>query len=128
MKPTFVLVAEDESDIGWLIARWLEHDGHHVTCAANGAEAAAILQAKEFDLVVTDMLMPEMDGMQLIATVKKLHPAARILAISGGGYALDGLDCLRMATALGVDAAVKKPFRRESFMAGVAAALAPRPA
>jgi CheY-like chemotaxis protein len=123
MKPIFVLVAEDEPENRALIVRWLEHDSYHVTCASNGAEAASILQAKEFELVVTDMLMPEIDGLQLIRLLRKSHPASRILAISGGGHALDGLDCLQMAKALGVDAAVKKPFRRESFMLGVAAAM-----
>jgi two-component system cell cycle response regulator CpdR len=126
MTPLYVLVAEDEPEISNLITRWLEHDGHHVTCAANGAEATSISQAKEFDLVVTDMLMPEIDGMQLIAVIKKSHPKTRILAISGGGHALDGLDCLRMAKAMGADAAVKKPFRRASFMEGVTAAMAPK--
>lgn len=126
MTPLYILLAEDEPEISNLITRWLEHDGHHVTCAANGAEAAAISQAKEFDLVVTDMLMPETDGMQLIAIIKKVHPKTRILAISGGGHALDGLDCLRMAKAMGADGAVKKPFKRDSFMAGVTVAMAPR--
>lgn len=126
MKPLFVLVAEDEPEIRTLITRWLEHDGHHVTGAANGAEAASIAQAKEFDVVVTDMLMPEVDGMQLITILKKAHPETRILAISGGGHSLDGMDCLRMAKALGVDAAVKKPFRRDSFMEGLKAAITPR--
>lgn len=90
--------------------------------AANGVEAAAILQAKIFDVVVTDMLMPESDGIELIAHVKKSSSLTRILAMSGGGRVLDGSDCIRMAQGLGAHGAVMKPFTRDQFMTAFAAA------
>lgn len=127
MTPLSILVADDEADIRELIVRWLERDGHHVTCAANGVEAATLSQAKAFDLIVTDMLMPERDGVQLITEIKKTRPKARLLAMSGGGRVLDSDDCIRMAQALGAHAAVTKPFNRESFVAAVAQAIGPQP-
>jgi CheY-like chemotaxis protein len=128
MKSLSILVADDEPEIRELIMRWLEREGHHVTSAKNGLEAAAISQAKVFDLIVTDVIMPERDGVQLITEIKKSRPGARVLAMSGGGRVLDGTDCLRMAQGLGAHAAVMKPFNREVFLAAVAQALAPKPA
>jgi CheY-like chemotaxis protein len=128
MKPLSILVADDEPEIRELILRWLEREGHYVTCAVNGAEAAAISQAKAFDLIVTDVIMPERDGVQLITEIKKSRPGARVLAISGGGRVLDGMDCLRMAQGLGAHGAIMKPFNREAFLAAVDQALAPKPA
>ena len=128
MTPLSVLLADDEAPIRNLIRGWLERSGHHVTGAANGVEAAAILQAKVFDVVVTDILMPESDGVQLIANVKKSSSLTRILAISGGGRVMDGTDCLRMAQGLGAHAAVMKPFTREQFMEAFALATNRAPA
>ncbi len=128
MTPLSILVADDEVQIRQLVTRWLEREGHHVTCAANGVEAASVSQAKAFDLIVTDMLMPERDGVQLITEIKKTRPNARVLAISGGGRVLEGTDCLRMAQGLGAHAAVMKPFNRESFLAAVKQAILPQSA
>ncbi len=127
MTPLYILLAEDEEQIRLLMTRWLEREGHHVTGAANGAEALAITQAKEFDLVITDVLMPESDGVQLISGLKKNRPNSRVLAISGGGRFMESTDCLRMAKGLGAHAAVMKPFTREQFLAAVAQAMPLKP-
>ena len=127
MIPFYILLADDEAEIRVLLTRWLENEGHNVTCAANGVEAIAIAQVKEIDLVVTDVLMPESDGVQLISQLKKLRPKARVLAISGGGRVLDGADCLRMAQGLGAHAAVMKPFTKAQFLAAVTQAVGPPP-
>jgi CheY-like chemotaxis protein len=119
-----VLVADDEDDIRTLVRGWLELAGHDVTCAATGTEGSALAKGKTFDLVVTDILMPEGDGVGLIGELKKLQPAARVLAISGGGRIIDGTDCLRIAQGLGAHAAVMKPFNREQFLAAMTQALA----
>ena len=128
MTPLYVLVVDDEKEIRMLITRWLEHEGHHVTCAADGVEAASVSDVKEFDLIVTDVLMPERDGVQLIAEIKKTRPNARVLAMSGGGRVLDSADCLRMAQALGAHAAVMKPFKRDQFLAALTQAMGPQAA
>lgn len=125
MTPLSILVADDEEHIRGLMQLWLEEAGHRVTPAANGKEAAALLAHTQFDLAVTDILMPEKDGVDFIAELKKVQPAARILAISGGGRIITSEDCLKIAQGLGAHAAVLKPFDRAHFMAGVALALAP---
>ena len=120
-----VLVVDDEAKIRSLLTQWLEHEGHQVTCAANGIEAAAISEAKEFDLVITDMLMPESDGVELITNIKKTRPKVRVLAMSGGGRVLDPEDCLRLAQGLGARAVLAKPFTRAEFIAAITQAMAP---
>lgn len=127
MTPLYILLAEDEEQIRQLMIRWLEREGHHVTGAANGKEALSITEAKEFDLVITDVLMPESDGVQLISGLKKNRPNSRVLAISGGGRFVESTDCLRMAQGLGAHAAVMKPFTREQILAAVAQAMSVKP-
>lgn len=128
MTPLSVLLADDEEDIRTLVRSWLETAGHRVMVASTGLEAGGLAQKAKFDLVVTDVLMPEGDGVGLIAELKKSQPEARVLAISGGGRIIDSNDCLRIAQGLGAHAAVMKPFNREQFLAAVAQALALKPA
>src|ERR1017187_10374185 len=101
MKPLSILVADDEEYVRLLIQQWLEAAGHEVAGAANGKGAAALLALMQFDLAVTDILMPESDGFDLIAELKKMQPAARILAISGGGRIVAGDDWLKLAQEIG---------------------------
>ncbi len=126
-KTLKVLVADDETEIRNLIRHWLEAAGHEVTCTGSARAATAVLKAGPVDLVVTDILMPDGDGLDLISETKKLQPAARLLAMSGGGRYVETTDCLRMARGFGAHAALNKPFNREQFEGGVATALGPLP-
>ncbi|PAW66823.1 MAG: hypothetical protein B9S34_06985 [Opitutia bacterium Tous-C1TDCM] len=112
-----VLVADDEEGIRNLVSLWLAQAGHRVAAADSGKTASALLKTQRFDIVVTDVVMPDGDGFELIAQVRRLQPASRILAISGGGKYLQGADCLRMAQGLGAHGIVMKPFTREQFLA-----------
>jgi len=128
MKSLSVLVADDEEEIRSLLLHWLVAAGHTVTSVANATEARKVIKQQRFNLVVTDVLMPEGDGIQLIKEMKEAQPLARILAISGGGRYIEGDNCLRIARGLGAHAAVMKPFTRGQPFVGVADALAPEPA
>ena len=128
MKPLSVLVADDEEPIRLLIEQWLKPLGHAVTCVPDGTQAIKLLKRERFDLVVTDILMPESDGLKVIEVLKKAQPTAHILAISGGGRYMDTNDCLRMARGFGADAAIMKPFVRDTFLTCVAQAMKPRKA
>jgi two-component system chemotaxis response regulator CheY len=126
MKTLSVLVADDEEDIRLLLEQWLKPLGHAVACVGNATEAIKHLKRVRFDLIITDVLMPDGDGTKLIEAVKESQPAARILAISGGGRYMDSNDCLRIARGLGADTAILKPFVREKFLAAIGDAMAPR--
>lgn len=114
-----ILVADDEEGIRQLLSHWLQRAGYQVTCVDCGQEAARALRARPFDLIITDIVMPDGDGFELITEFRRAQPATRILAISGGGKYLQGADCLRMAKGLGAHGAVMKPFTREQLLAGV---------
>lgn len=126
MNPLSVLIADDEEEIRALLEVWLKSLGHVVVCAANGTEAAQLFRQTHFDLVVTDILMPDGDGVKLIEELKKIRAATCVLAISGGGRYMESDNCLKIARGLGADAAILKPFTRDKFLAAVALALAPK--
>ncbi len=128
MKPLSILVADDEESIRELIEHWLRAAKHTARCVSNATEALDLLRMRTFDLVITDVLMPDGDGLDLITALRKAQPAARILAISGGGRYMEGNDCLKMARGLGAHAVVMKPFNWEQLEAGIAQAIAPLPA
>src|SRR5438552_143289 len=108
--PLSVLVADDEQAIRTLLVHLLERSGHRVVAAETGAGATLLLKAQRFDLLITDVVMPDGDGVELIDAFRTAQPAARIVAISGGGRYLPGEDYLRIARGLGAHAVVTKPF------------------
>jgi len=126
MTPLAILVAEDEENIRLLLEEWLQPLGHTVASAPNATEAFKLLKKQRFDLVVTDIVMPDGDGLKLIEELRKTPPIPRILAISGGGRFMDGEDYLKMARGFGADAALMKPFAREKFLAAITQAMAPQ--
>jgi CheY-like chemotaxis protein len=115
-----ILIADDEEGIRSLLTHWLAGAGHRVIVAANGREASRLVRSQRIDLVITDVVMPDGDGYELIAELRKTQPGARILAISGGGNYLHGPECLKMAKGLGAHAVVLKPFNWEQIRAGLA--------
>lgn len=126
MSALSVLIADDEENICVLLEQWFKALGHTVKTAHSGAGALKLLGDFRADLVVTDILMPDGDGVTLINGVRKMLPGARILAISGGGRYMDGTDYLKIAKGLGADGAILKPFTRVQFMQAVETALAKR--
>jgi CheY-like chemotaxis protein len=119
MKRMSVIVADDVPGILDLVGRWLEEAGHTVRCVSTGLEASQLLKSHHFDLVITDILMPDGDGLELILELKHAQPAIRILAISGGGRHMQAMDCLKMAKNLGAHAMLMKPFSREQLFAAM---------
>lgn len=118
-----ILVADDEEGIRNLLRHWLQSQGHSVVLVDSAHEAVRLLKAHTFDLVITDIVMPDGDGFELIAAFRKAQPQARIVAISGGGKYLQGPDCLKIARGLGAHAAVMKPFNWEQLHVGIDEAL-----
>lgn len=127
MNPLSILVADDEDSIRSLLQHFLGKCGHQVTVVGNAREACAAMSQRTFDLVVTDVLMPDGDGIDLITELKKVQPGARIVAMSGGGRYLEGSDYLKLAKGLGAHGAIMKPFTWEQLQAEIELAMAPRP-
>lgn len=91
-------------------------------CASTGHAASQLLKKKHFDLVITDIIMSDGDGLELILELKQTQPSVRLLAISGGGRHLQAGDCLKMARTFGAHALLLKPFNRDQLLAAVSAA------
>ncbi len=123
MRSLSILVADDEESMRAVLRQLLTKAGHDVVTVGNAREAGEPLRQRTFDLVITDVLMPEGDGVDLIAEVKKQQPRARIVAISGGGRYLESGDYLKLATGLGAHSALNKPFNGEQLQAAMAKAL-----
>jgi CheY-like chemotaxis protein len=119
-----ILLAEDLPELQALIAMWLEEAGHRVTRASTGREVAEQIAVAEFDLLVTDILMPQGDGWGAIAEVQRLRPQLRILAISGGARETPANAVLRAARAAGAIASLEKPFSRPDFLDAVTRVMA----
>ena len=114
-----ILVIDDEAPVCAAIEALLEGAGHDVNCAVDGMEAIVMHQAACFDLVITDIIMPVMEGIETIRAIRKVSPEIGIIAMSGGG-SLDTKLILRAAAMLGADAIFKKPFSNAELLAKVA--------
>jgi two-component system response regulator PilR (NtrC family) len=101
-----ILVVEDDTDSRGFLARLLQDCGARVTTAADGAEAIQAASAGVYDLILTDLRMPEMDGLELLRAVRRLALSAHVVLITAYG------DCASFTNAmdLGADAFVRKPF------------------
>jgi CheY-like chemotaxis protein len=110
MKSLAILVVDDHPIMGEVVCEMLEDAGHLVRLASEGHEALRKLSCARFDLLVTDIVMPEMDGIELIGEVRRRYPEIRIIAMSGGGERFPTLDGLTIARRLGAGASLNKPF------------------
>lgn len=124
MTPLSVLIADDEENIRVLVDQCMKAAGHKAVCVGSASQAFQEMKKRKFDLVITDILMPDGDGLDLITELKKAQPSARIVAISGGGRYVESNDCLRMARGFGAHAVVLKPFNLEQLQAGITQAFA----
>lgn len=77
------------------------------------------------DMVITDILMPDGDGLEVITELKRAQPSVRIIAMSGGGHHLRAAECLKFATGLGAHGLLLKPFKREQLLEAVTQQLCP---
>ncbi len=103
-----ILVVDDDPAGRESIAIMLESAGFLVDQAEQGAAALRLLRAHEPDLVITDILMPQKEGIETIREVRSLLPHTPIIAISGGTEG--GADYLKMAQSFGANAVMAKPF------------------
>lgn len=117
-----ILLIEDDEMIRHLLRIRLVNLGYTVIEAANGAEGLALHAAEPMDLVLTDLIMPEKEGLETIMELRRRDPAARIIAMSGGGR-LTAAGCLSMAQRLGANSVLAKPFSNEELTAAITALL-----
>jgi len=113
-----VLVIDDDPLIRQTIRFALEDAGFNVIEAESGVDGCIAVAESSFDLVITDILMPNKDGIETIIEVKRTRPSLRILAMSGGGK-IEGREYLSLAARLGVNDTICKPFQRSALISKV---------
>jgi two-component system chemotaxis response regulator CheY len=116
-----ILVIDDEQQMRRLMSRILKSAGHAVHEAVNGREGIQRFLQLQPALVITDIVMPDLDGIETIRAIRQHNPAVPILAISGTNHTI----YLRAATEFGAMAALQKPFRPDELLAAIAKLLDP---
>lgn len=111
----YILIVDDDKAIRQMLRKMLEAAGHEVDEAEDGRPGEKSIDRRLPDLLITDIIMPDQEGIGLILSVRRKYRALKILAISGGGR-ITNTDYLQMAKELGADEILTKPFRREELL------------
>jgi CheY-like chemotaxis protein len=119
-----VLIIEDEAELREMIKTSLIRRKYTVMEAVNGKDALTHFKPAMTDLVVTDLIMPEEDGLKVIMKLREIKPSLKIIAISGGGKAGPG-GYLNLAKALGANAILSKPFSINDLISKIEELLVP---
>jgi len=118
MSAPKIIVIDDEAVVRETITEMLQRAGYEVWAAADGGEGLDLFREKKVDLVITDIIMPEVEGIETIRTLLQEQPGVKIIAISGGGR-ISNDDLLLMASHFGASLTLKKPFEREELLNAV---------
>lgn len=110
-----ILVIDDDPLVASLMQRMLQADDWNIRLAQNGRDAIEQIGRQVPDLIITDIVMPDMEGLEIIAGLKKTHPQIHIIAVSGSGRG-QAVDYLAYAEKLGAFATLTKPFRRDELL------------
>jgi CheY-like chemotaxis protein len=125
-----VLVVDDEPAVRMTIKLVLEREGHRVSVAPDGRAGLAVLAFGGIDLLVVDLFMPGMDGLETLREVRKHHADLPVIVMSGTSLDAPGQaapDFLAMAVKLGAVRSLQKPFKPRDIIGAVDACLGPRP-
>ncbi|HZZ56421.1 MAG TPA: response regulator [Opitutaceae bacterium] len=104
-----ILIVDDEPSVREVMEITLRRAGHQVFGVANGEKASRRMREQSYDVVITDLLMPERDGLELIRELRQNYPGTRIIAVSGGGR-VAGQQYLQLAKGMGAHGLLAKPF------------------
>jgi CheY-like chemotaxis protein len=118
-----ILIVDDEDQIRQLIRNTFEQAGYRVAEASNGKDALAQYRQAPADLVITDILMPDQDGLECISTLRQESPKVKIIAITGGSDMIGVLGFLDVAKMLGAHRTLQKPFDMKTLLDAAQSAL-----
>jgi len=110
-----ILLVDDDELFRGAVCRVLRAAHHAVEEAVDGAHALRIIKAETPEILITDIFMPNRDGIELIGAVRQAHPTVRIMAVSGRRH-LGAVDLLELAARLGAHATLAKPFNTEQLL------------
>nr|CRH05973.1 putative Response regulator receiver protein [Candidatus Magnetococcus massalia] len=111
-----ILVIEDDELFGIYLEEILSEAGHTMILAKNGQEGLKRRQEGRFDLILTDIIMPEKDGIELLRDLRNMSPQPKIITMSGGGHGIFPGDVLPITKMLGADYTLTKPFTKNELL------------
>jgi YesN/AraC family two-component response regulator len=118
-----ILIIDDDVIVRNTIARILSRADYDLVVAPNGRQGLALFEKEYPELVITDLIMPEKEGVEMIREIREIRPNAKIIAISGGGR-LGNTDYLLIAAKLGTCEIIAKPFEPSDLTEAVSRCLA----
>jgi CheY-like chemotaxis protein len=117
-----ILIIDDDGLFRSMLSATLVHLGHTVVEASNGAEGLKIFERTKPDLIITDLVMPEMEGFEVLMNFKKHDPRPKIMVMSGGVGGTN-VDFLEIAKRLGASSVLAKPFSTDALIKAIDALL-----
>lgn len=113
-----ILIIDDDVKFLKMFRQMLERAGHEVMEAPNGKIGVRLFREEQAELIITDLFMPEKEGIELIMELKQEFPTLKIIAISGGGRK-GKVNILEAAETLGADRSFSKPFERQGILEAI---------
>jgi DNA-binding response OmpR family regulator len=110
-----ILVIDDDHMVRYALSRILQRSGYDVVTASDGKRGMMLAREELPDVVITDIIMPEQEGIETIGLLRHQYPQIKIIAISGGGR-IRNVDFLEMARSLGADDVISKPFEADELL------------
>ncbi len=104
-----ILVIDDNQDIHLILDEVLTEDGHVVDCADDGMIGLGMTEKVRYEIIITDIIMPNMDGIEVITEIKRRSPDVKIIAMTGGSQKLDKSLITSIAKAMHVEKVIGKP-------------------
>ena len=118
-----ILIIDDDDQIRDMLCRMLNQEGYVADDASNGVEGLARFRQQPYDLVLTDLIMPEKEGIEMIIELKSEFPEVKIIAMSGGAR-MGPEPYLQLADSLGAERCFRKPIPRADLLGAISALVA----
>ena len=113
-----ILIIDDEPHILLMLKKMLERAGYEIDIASNGLEGLNLYRKSPADLVITDIIMPEKEGLETIREMRRFNSELKIVAMSGGGK-ISADNYLHTATIFGASRVLEKPFTQQQMLEAV---------
>ena len=110
-----ILIIDDETNILLMLKKMLERAGYEIDLASNGEEGLRLFRSAPSDLVITDIIMREKEGLETIREMRKMQPNMKIIAMSGGGK-ISADNYLETAKIFGASRIIEKPFTQQAMV------------
>jgi len=118
-----ILVIDDDMQMREMLQQMLEREGYDVVDAPDGKEGMRLYRQDPTDLIITDIIMPEKEGVETIIELRRDFPDIKIIAISGGSRGIDAESCLFAVEQFGADCVFSKPFDRKELLEAISGLL-----